>query len=65
MKMKIALAEIRKFPQSRPGILTLSWKKFLEKSSLARTAKDVLGVKKFEEVYLQYVGKAYKENKKL
>lgn len=60
-KMKIALAEIKRFPKSRPGILVLSWKRFFKKPGLAQIAKDVLGIEKFKEMYLQYVGEKYKE----
>jgi len=62
-KMKVALAEIRQFPQSKPRILILSWKKFLEEPKSLRIAKDVLGIEKFKEMYLQYVGERYKEGK--
>ena len=60
-KMRIALAEVRKFPQSRPGILVLSWKRFFKKSNLIQVAKDVLGVKRLREIYLLHVGKKYRE----
>jgi len=60
-KMRIALAEVKKFPRSRPGILVLSWKRFFKKSNLIQVAKDVLGVKRLREIYLLHVGKKYRE----
>ncbi len=62
-KLRIALAEIKKFPRNKPGILALSWKRFLRKPDLAQIAKNVLGIEKFKEIYLRHVGKKYKENK--
>lgn len=63
-KMKVALAEIKKFPRSKPGILALSWKRFLGKSNLAQIARGTLGNGEFKEVYLRHVGRKYREDKK-